>query len=214
MWNGWPCAHGVEPLPGSCGDRPPTSVACMDALVRMRCRAKCPMFVCHSAVLSARPVWVVFQDSIAVGRRNLSAVSSQWLFLVVYSSVRQLVTAERPAGAVGAIGRFATSTLLLAPPVNKALVRPCPQCMKSKMRKEEELEAFGVEARLREESGHGRLGGLQDTVSLHVLQKHFDDRRKTSRRGSFRPLVYTHTRYTKKIILLVWQSRRSRMPRG
>ena len=117
VWDGWPCAHGVEPLPGSCGDRPPTSVACMDALVRMRCHAKCPMLACHGAVLSARPVWVVFQNSIAVGRRNLSAVSSQWLFLVVYSSIRQLVTAERPTGALGAIGRFATSTLLLAPPV-------------------------------------------------------------------------------------------------
>lgn len=36
VWNGWPYAHGVEPLPGSCGDRPPASVACVDVLVRMR----------------------------------------------------------------------------------------------------------------------------------------------------------------------------------
>ena len=37
--NGWPCAHGVDPPPGSCGDRPPTSVACMDTLVRLWCLA-------------------------------------------------------------------------------------------------------------------------------------------------------------------------------
>ena len=35
--NGWPRAHGVGPLPGSSGDRPPTSVARMDSLVRSWC---------------------------------------------------------------------------------------------------------------------------------------------------------------------------------
>ena len=37
--NGWPRAHGVGPLPGSSGDRPPMSVARMDSLVRSWCLA-------------------------------------------------------------------------------------------------------------------------------------------------------------------------------
>ena len=52
-----------------------------------------------------------------VGRRKLSVVSSRYSYLVMLSSTRHLVAAARPAGAVGAIGRFATSTLKLAPPV-------------------------------------------------------------------------------------------------
>ena len=33
MGSGCPCAHGIKSLPGSCGDRSPTSVGRMDALV-------------------------------------------------------------------------------------------------------------------------------------------------------------------------------------
>ena len=80
MRQGWPHVHGVEPRPESCGDHPPMSHACMDALGgygRGRCHAKCPMCRCPGAMLSVWPVWVVFQDSSAIGRRNLSAVSSQ-----------------------------------------------------------------------------------------------------------------------------------------
>jgi hypothetical protein len=57
--NGWPCAHSVEPLPGSCGDHSPTSEACTDVLVGVRCLTKFPMLQCPGAVLSARPVCVV-----------------------------------------------------------------------------------------------------------------------------------------------------------
>ena len=77
MRHGWSRAHDVEPRPGSCGDHPHTPVACMGARLRVRCLAKFPSLRCPSAVLSARPVCVVFQDSNAVGRRNLSVVSSR-----------------------------------------------------------------------------------------------------------------------------------------
>ena len=56
----------------------PTHVTCMYGRAgRGRCHAKCPMCRCPGAMLSVWPVWVVFQDSSAIGRRNLSAVSSQ-----------------------------------------------------------------------------------------------------------------------------------------
>jgi hypothetical protein len=56
----------------------PTHVTCMYGRAgRGRCHEKCLMCRCPGAMLSARPVWVVFQDSSAIGRRNLSAVSSQ-----------------------------------------------------------------------------------------------------------------------------------------
>ena len=77
MRHGWSRAHDVEPRPGSCGDHPHTPVACMGARLRVRCLAKFPSLRCRSAVLSARPVFVVFQDSNAVGCRNLSVVSSR-----------------------------------------------------------------------------------------------------------------------------------------
>ena len=108
MRHGWSRAHGVEPRPGSCEDHPHTPVACIGARLRVRCLAKFPSLRCPSAVLSARPVCVVFRDSNAVGRRKLSVVSSRYSYLVMLSSTRHLVAAARPAGAVGAIGRFAT----------------------------------------------------------------------------------------------------------
>ena len=68
-----------------------------------------------------RLIWGVFRGSASAERRKMSVMSVAQSYSNTYPPTVRSVAAERAAGALGAIGRFATRTLMFTPPVRRDL---------------------------------------------------------------------------------------------